>query len=239
MMCAPYLVKLLTFCGCVVCLLTSGCGRSTLRGDARVKKLQELQAKRQATAARLKQMDVNQLAAELESDSRKGVEPFNSMSFSELLSRRQAAVQDLQRLITKPDRSSLLALLALRKLDESSYKSLSPSFRVMVLVDALKKSTYFNTWGIPTDYWNDAARAIIAEGSPAVTALVPLLRDTRPALIWGSEGAVASRQYHFRVCDYAWALVNETANRKITMPENPETRDELIRETLKQLEGQK
>lgn len=201
--------------------------------DDRAQMTKDLQAKREAYASQLKAMDVGQLAARLEADSLKGREPFNSMAYAELLSRGSQSAAQLRSLLTKADHTSLLGLLALKKLDDAIYRSLPPSFRIAVLVDSLRGSKFFNTWGMPGQHGREATDAFVAEGSrEAVQALVPLMQDKRPAPVWGSEGARLAKLYQFRVCDYAWAIVMAMRHEPIALVQNPEQRDILIAKTL-------
>jgi hypothetical protein len=216
-----------------VLLLGAGCGQETGKGRAaaaaeQVQTVKALQTKRQEYEARLKAMSVAQLAQEMTSDSRKGREAFNSGAYRETISRGRAAGEELRRLLVADDRNSILGLLALRRVNADEYKAMAPAFRVNVLIDALKNATYFNAWGIPHVYWEDAAKAIIEESNAAQAPLVALLDDKRPAPLFGSEGAAINQQYHYRVCDYAWALLNEIAHQKVEIPADVATRDRLI-----------
>ena len=133
--------------------------------NQRTSVLEQAQQKREARTKELKAMDVPRLAEELAKESNKGVEPFNSMTFTEMVSRGPSGADALAPLITKPDRSSLLSLLALRKMSKERYQQLKPELRVSVLTNALKTGAYFNTFGLPHATWEDAAKAIIEEGS--------------------------------------------------------------------------
>jgi hypothetical protein len=155
------------------------------------------------------------------------------MTYAEVVRRGTGAAAALRPLIVKGDRSSLFALLALRQIAPEQYQQLKPDLRVAILVDALKRSEYFNTWGLPHLRWTDAAKAIIAEGQAARPPLVALLSDKRPAPVWGGEEYAEYQRYQYRVSDYAWALLNEITGRKITIPEDPAARDRLIAETAK------
>jgi hypothetical protein len=222
------------------CSLILGCGsrpnREAQQRDAeRTKKLEAFQSMRDARAKDLKAMNVPSLAAELEKESQRGLEPFNSMAYAEMVSRGGDSALALAPLLTKPDRNSFLGLLAVRKLNSARYRDLSADFRHAVLLNSLESSTYFNAWGIPTVYWTEAAQAVIDEGPGIEPGLAKLLRDTRPAPVWGSEGVMINQQYHFRVADYAWALLNEIRGAKAQIPQDPQQRDSMIADTLKQI----
>jgi hypothetical protein len=55
------------------------------------------------------------------------------------------------------NRSSFLTLMALRKVGKEAYGTVDGKLKVAILVDALRTSKYFNTWGLPYLYWEDAA----------------------------------------------------------------------------------
>ena len=217
--------------GCSQRLGASGGGASAR--DERTAQLKEFQRKRESREKELKAMDVKQLAAALTTDSQKAREPFNSPAYREMIKRGEAAAAELKPLITERDRSSLLGLLALRKLSAAEYQSLEPAFRCNVLVGSLSGSKYFNTWGVPNFYWEDAGKAIIDEGDAAVEPLVQLLSDTRPAPVFGSEGTITNARYHFRVCDYALAFLNEIRKVKTPLPTDAAARDSLIKAAAK------
>ncbi|HKS21848.1 MAG TPA: hypothetical protein VJZ76_03535 [Thermoanaerobaculia bacterium] len=192
----------------------------------RTEVLENAAKKRSERHARLKAMEPAQLAAELVADSAKGREPFNSSAFAETVSRGEAAVPALAQSIT-PDRKSLLALLALRR-SRGAAQRVPQAVRVTILIDALRSSRYFNTWGMPHLEWFEAAQAIIAEGQAAEKPLVELLSDTREAPMWGSEYSNEYARYKYRVRDYAWALLAAIRQQKVTVPMNPAERDALI-----------
>jgi hypothetical protein len=210
-----------------------GCGDKQNRATARtvdesVKELKMLETKRIERTKELRAMNVAQLAKELEKDSGKGVEPFNSMPFSEVVSRGEPVSLELKSALTEADQRSLLGLLAMRRVSASQYTSLDPIFRVRVLVDALRTSKYFNKWGLPHLYWEEASKAIIAESQAAEPELIALLQDSRDAPVWGSEEAVEYARYKYRLKDYAWALLNEIRGVKVEIPTDPASRDRLI-----------
>lgn len=216
-----------------ICALASGCNRKPATSqDATIARQQEgldaLEAKRQARAQGLKGMQVSQLAEQLAADSTRGVEPFNSMAFTEVVSRGGEVAASLRTAVSRPGASSLLGLLALRRISPPEYKSLDAGLRSQVLLDSLRESKFFNTWGLPHVAWEEAAKAIIDEGQAVESALVGLLDDKREARIWGSEGASEALRYRYRVCDYAWALLNQIRGEPVPIPEDPAERDKLI-----------
>lgn len=202
--------------------------------DDRIEQLEELAEKRQAREKELAAMEVPQLVRELRNESERGVEPFNSMPYRELTSRGRKAAPELKTLLRDANRTSFLGLLALRQMDPTLYRELEPPFRVSVLIDALRTSDYFNAWGLPHLYWEDAAQAVIDEGQAARDLLKALLDDRRPAPMWGSEEVLEYQKYSYRVRDYAWALLKAIQGEEVEIPTDPKMRDNLISELERQ-----
>ena len=222
-----------------VALIIPGCAPDTSMEadpemDKRTKQIEDLEAKRLTTVQQLAAMNTDQLAFALAADSEKGREPFNSMAFAEAITRGTDFPTELASVLGAADRRSFLALVALRTIKSNAYTEFDPQFRMAVLIDALATSKTFNTWGLPHLYWEDSAKAIIDEGENAVPSLEALLRDTRDAPMWGSEEVVEYQLYKYRVCDYAWALLNEIRGeaKKEAIPRSPKERDVLIEKML-------
>jgi len=190
----------------------------------------QAQVRRLQTTEQLKKLTVPELAKALADDSLKGREPFNSLTFSEALRRKDAPnyLQDLSDSLVARDRSSLLGLLALRRTAPELYRRKDPSFKVDVLIDALKNSRYFNAFGLPHLRWEEAAQALIDEGEAAVTELKPLLADNRPAAVWGSEDYAEYRRYDYRVQDYALALILTIRKQPSVLPVDRQERLRLM-----------
>jgi hypothetical protein len=221
-------------------LLATGCpsprqakGRTEVKEkpdivQLRTKILREAEQKRNDWKNKLKAMDAIQLAAALTSESDRGLEPFNSMAYVEAISRGEATAPALAQSITKIDRSSLLTLLAVRKTSASVYNSIDPSKRVALLVESLRASKSFNTWGLPHVKWEYAAESLIAEGKAAERSLTALLDDRREAPVWGNEDYLEYEKYKYRVCDYAWAMLAAIRNQPIDISPDQAVRDRQI-----------
>jgi Tfp pilus assembly protein PilN len=220
-------------------LIASGCPKRTAAGHTNAKEkadivkqredvLRDAEKKRTEWSDKLKSMDVPQLSATLASESDRGLEPFNSMAFAETVRRGETIAPALAQSITRTDRSSLLALLAVRTISRPTYTSLDAQRRVAILVDALRSSKTFNTWGLPHVRWEYAAQSLIEEGANAERALYPLLADKRPAPVWGGEDYLEYQRYMYRVCDYAWAMFAAIRQQKIEIPTDPAARDRAI-----------
>ncbi len=194
-----------------------------------LQKQEEADAKRKTTEAQYKAMQMPELVKKLEEDSGKDVEPFNSLAFREASTRGAGVARELAAAVKSPNRSSFLALMALRKVSTDEFNKIDPKIRTAILVDALRTSKFFNTWGLPHLYWEDAAKALMEGGRNAVPLLMQLLRDTREAPVWGSEETFEYQKYKYRLCDYAMALILEIQNKKTEIPVKPEDRDRIIK----------
>lgn len=159
-------------------------------------------------------------------------EPFNSPAYRELQDRRDVDSKALMALVKENGNSSgLLPLLLVRKLDEKSYLGLPMELRAKILTSALEHSKYFNVWGLPNFYLEDASRAMVETGKSAVPELKRILSDTRPAPVFGSQEAMVYQQYKYRVCDYALFFLEQIAGKQdFRMPVSPVERDLAIKE---------
>jgi hypothetical protein len=198
------------------------------RVDEKTQQISELQTKRDNRMRELKSLSVERLAAELVSDSEKQREPFNSSAYAEAVARGEGTAKQLRPMLKDENRRSFLGLLVLRRIDPEQYRAVDAAFRVAVLVDTLATSKTFNAWGLPHAYWEDPAKAIIEEGRLAEGPLAALLRDRRPAPMWGGEEVQEYERYGYRVCDYAWGLLNAIRRSQVTMPQSPDERNKLI-----------
>jgi hypothetical protein len=176
-------------------------------------------------------MDGAALLGKLMEQSKARIAPFNSPAYRELKGRADLDSKPLVALVTQNGNADgLLPLLLLRTRDPQSYLSVPVELRVAILSDALAASRYFNAWGLPGFYQQDASRSIIETGAAAVPALKRLLADTRPAPVFGSQEYMIYQRYKFRVCDYALYFVDAIkGTAKAPVPESSQARDELIR----------
>lgn len=196
--------------------------------ELRTRTLQDAEQKRNDWNNRLKSMDASQLAAALTSESEQGLEPFNSMAFTEAVSRGETMAPALAQSITRSDRSSLLTLLAVRRASLTAYGSVDQARRVAVLVESLRTSKFFNTWGLPHVKWEFAAESLIGEGAAADKPLSALLDDRRDAPVWGGEDYLEYARYKYRVCDYAWAMLAQIRKQQVDLSPDPAVRDHQI-----------
>ena len=148
-------------------------------------------------------------------DSRRGTEYFNSPSYDALVGQGEANAQRLRDSITEPNRTHLLSLLALREISSDLYEKMPRDLKARILTDALNQAVYFNSWGVPQLYaqTSDSLRpapvqAIIDLGREALPYLEPLRAQQRSAPRWGSEEQLQDDTLHYRVADYAIALIS-------------------------------
>ena len=182
------------------------------------------------TAQTYKAMDNHTLLSKLMEQSTEQREPFNSLAYRELRSRKDVDPRALANLVhDSHNRNALLPLLLLREQNKEAYLALPADERAAVLTDALKNSKLFNTWGIPQVYLEDGSKAMLETGASAYPALKEMLRDTRPSVVLGSQQAMVSLQYQYRVCDYALFLLEKMQGKEnFVMPVSPADRDALI-----------
>jgi len=216
--------------------LAMGCSRGSTETadthelrDKHVRQMEELDAKRQATLAKLGSMDLPALVSLLEEDAQKMVEPFNSPAYREITKQRRDQHEALLEQIKERKVVSYLPLLALRAIDPRGYASLDGSLKVEALLGAFGRSESYNMWGLPHLYWEDAAKAMMELGEVAVPGLTSYLQDRSPAPVWGSEETAEYEAYQYRRCDYALAMLMEMRGENVkALPQDPKKRDALI-----------
>ena len=228
-------------------ILVSCVACATWDDHQRLKVAEQVQANMNQKAFIVRDQKTSDLISELMDDSKSGVEPFNSSAYRSIQDKPQEKGKNValsKELVISfsqplPDRRSFLGLLALRKINESAYRGLTPQFRVRVLTDALAQSRRFNAWGLPHLYWQEASIALIGEGEAAVPSLITLLDNTRPAPVGGSEVFLEFQRYQYRVCDYALGLISEINSKNSgtpvleinkNIPVDPKERDQLIKQ---------
>lgn len=187
------------------------------------------------TAQTYHAMDNTALLGKLLEQSKAQTEPFNSPAFRELKGRTDVDPKALTTMVNQnANADGLLPLLLLRRLDNKSYLAVSAETRAKILTTALQGSKYFNAWGLPNFYFEEASHAMVEAGKAAEPALKRMLSDTRPAPVFGSQEYMIYKQYNFRVCDYALWLLDQIDNKTgIRLPVSPAERDTMIKETAK------
>jgi hypothetical protein len=223
----------------VICI--ASCGRGDTDADkakaqdAARTQLESLQKTVAQTAQTYKDMDNDALLKKLVEQSTARREPFNSLAYRELSGRKDVNTGALAAIVRDTNNgNALLPLLLLRKLNDKAYLDLPAELRANVLTDALRTSKFFNTWGLPHGYLEDASKAMLETGSSTVPALKQMLTDTRPAPFFGGQVAMEAQRYQYRVCDFALFFLEKLqGNANFVMPVTAAERDALIRDMLK------
>ena len=177
-----------------------------------------------------KLMNDDTLLKKLADQSKRKKEPFNSLAYRELMSRKTVKPENLISLIHQLNNGdALLPLLLLRNLNDKAYTTIPIEIKANILTDALQQSKTFNVWGLPGPYAEDASKALIVCGASAVPALTRLLSETRPAPLYGSKESMVYQHYKLRVCDYALYFIEEIrGNKNFVMPLTIAGREVLI-----------
>ena len=222
----------------LLCICMAGCAsrdnRSATLTEEQNRAKTQLESQMKAVAETTRTyhaMDNATLLQKLMEQSKAQQEPFNSLAYRELKTRTNVDSKSLVALVKENDNAAgLLPLLLLRKLDNKSYLQVPAENRAKILTDALQASKYFNTWGLPNFYLEDASRALIETGKSAVPALKRMLSDTRPAPVFGSQEYMVYKRYNYRLCDYALVLLEKIeGNAEFQLPMSVTDRDSEIK----------
>ncbi len=178
------------------------------------------------------------LLADLIADSTRGI------TLGESQTLRQAHLDATTRtaaaayLAAHPDQSAYHLLFALRRLAPDTYRQVPAGTRAAVLCAALAQQTYLNDWGyldLGGSYDGEAAQALLELGQAAQAPLIPLLADSREALLFGSEDATLSTMYHYRRNDFAYRYLMLIRGEQPTFADTPAQRDAAIHTLQQQL----
>lgn len=224
-----------------LCICLAGCGggnnrAATSQAQETARAQWEAQQKIAAqTAQTYHAMDKAELLQKLVEQSTAQKQPFNSLAYRELVTRKDVSPDSLLSLVRQMNNgNALLPLLLLRKLNREAYSGLPAELRATVLTDALQNSKVFNTWGLPHAYLEDASKAMLECGPSAYPALKRMLSDTRSAPVFGGQEFMEYQRYKYRLCDYAlFFLEKMRGNANFVMPVSAADRDALIKGMLK------
>ncbi len=184
-----------------------------------------------------KELQLSNLAIQLQEDAARAVPPFGAESVKIARILGPAATNLLLQEIAVRGNTALLALEALREANPSAYSALPVRERADIYVSSLQSSIFFNAWGLPGYQLTPTAQALIALGDDAVPALEPLLAAHQPAPLSGSQDATTSKMYGNRICDYAWVFICEIKRRPYTYDHSPTERDQAIVTLRQELQG--
>jgi hypothetical protein len=186
------------------------------------------------TAQRFHSYNNDTLTKILLVESAKQKEPFNSLAYRELRTRKDVNADTLSVLVKRGNNgAALLPLLLLREQNDKAYKSLPLELKAKVLTDALGASKMYNTWGFPPFHLEDAALAMIECGKATYPALKQMLTDTTAAPVFGSKEHMLYLRYKYRRCDYALFFIRKSEDPKFVFPTLLAQRDSLIRGALR------
>jgi len=126
--------------------------------------------------------------------------------------------EQLLRLVRDLDSGQGIRFVAAEALVEGNWKDWREDAGVRgavadVLANAMANDRTHNRWGLPGSFVGPFGKRLLAVGTEAEAALVPLLSDARPLHIVGSEAATLNSQANFRVSDLAAWLI--ATSRKI------------------------
>ena len=175
------------------------------------------------------------LTTQLQQDAVHNVPPFGAESV-QIARELGPEVSDLLlKHIEAQGDTALLALEAWRVAVPDQYKKFSAQIKARIYVNALQKNQFYNTWGVPGYSLTETTYALIGLGDVAISALRPLLDDTRLAPLSGSQDATTSVMYGNRVCDYAWVLISEIKKRPYQYYQEVSKRDKQIEDLRRAL----
>lgn len=134
---------------------------------------------------------------------------------------------------TNSDYRSYHLLFALRRDHRKVYNDIPASVRVSILSSTLKKTDCLNDWGdlrleLADFLEYEPASALLEIGQTAVPFLIPLLDDSAPATLEGSEEATESYDAKYRRCDWACRFITLILNIPYAFSVNPNERDKQI-----------
>jgi hypothetical protein len=137
----------------------------------------------------------------------------------------------IRQISSHPDYTSYHLLWALRQAAPALYESLDTDLKARVFADAITHVQALNDWGYldpAGSHDGEAARALLALGCAAIAPLKPLLRDDRPAPLFGSEPATLSNSYRYRRKDFAYRYVMLLNGDTPAFDADPAVRDAAI-----------
>lgn len=168
------------------------------------------------------------LQKQLQEDAAQDVPVFTADSIKRARQLGSAAAPILLEQINPQGKTSFLALEALREAAPDIYHSLPARLRANIYGEALRISSFYNTWGVPGQELTDTANAFIDLGEAAIEELKPLLNDKQEAPLSGSHEATTSKIYGNRIRDYAWVLISEIQQHSYEYSLDPVERDRAI-----------
>jgi hypothetical protein len=130
-----------------------------------------------------------------------------------------------------PGHSAFHLLMALGRGAPGVYAGIAPEVRAQVLAATLAGHAQLNDFGYLDpggSYDGPAAHALLELGQAAVPALRPLLDDSSPAFLSGSEEATMAELYRYRRMDFAARYLQQILGEDAPFDKDPARRDEAI-----------
>ena len=134
-------------------------------------------------------------------------------------------------IISHQDHSAYHLLFALRRHALDAYRQVPNATKALVSADALGHQAYLNDWGYldPSgSHDGEAAQTLLQLGHDALPPLIPLLDDSRPASLFGSEQAALNSMYNYRRKDFAYRYLALLMGRQPAFDADPRARDAEI-----------
>ena len=136
------------------------------------------------------------------------------------------------------DHTAYHLLFALRRHALDAFRSLPNITKAHVLSDALVRQTYLNDWGYLDpggSHDGEAAKALLELGSDVFQPLLPMLDNSQPARLFGTEEATISALYQYRRKDFAYRYLALITGRQPTFEADPQSRDAKIEDLKMEL----
>jgi hypothetical protein len=171
------------------------------------------------------------LIATLIAASSKGDMLQESSAYREQRLDARQADEAMRAIAETADATRFHVLLALRRDQPERYATLAADTRAAILCAALAHVRWLNDFGLlePGGSANDVAgQALVDTDGAARAPLRPLLDDTRPAPLRGSEAAAMSSVYSYRRCDFAYRFLALILGDDPPFDAEPDARDERI-----------
>jgi hypothetical protein len=159
-------------------------------------------------------------------------------SFDDLkLSPAQLAIAEKHIKEVKDYRSYHL-LFVVKNTSEKAYEGLPTDAKIMILASSLREQVFLNDWSYLEKeecFDNRAGKALLGLGKAGIAHLEPMLKDSTPAPLFGSEEHTLSDLYGYRRKDFAYRYISLILNQEPDFSPYPKERDKAIDVLVKQL----
>jgi hypothetical protein len=157
------------------------------------------------------------------------------------LASRPAIERELLEIVRQPAQALARRYAAVEALAQGRWMSWTSSpedsrAAARVLAQAMAADRSHNHWGLPGAYMGRPAKILAALPTGVVESLAPLLSDSRPLTIYGSEAATSQSLARYRISDLAAYLIANHLGRPWTDNPDPAVRDIEIARLREQLD---